>query len=147
VAVDMDLMELDQPRWALTIAFDCDPERVLELEAAMVATLEDARQGKIPQDVLDRIRARQTDEWQVGRTSNGWWRDALVLGARKGETPAQILGGAQLISNFDLPKLHATAAKVLGSTDHARLIMLPETPANNPSPTGPTPAGQPGAAP
>jgi zinc protease len=143
VAVDMDLMELDQPRWALTIAFDCDPERVTELEEAMVATLEDARQGKIPKDVLDRIRARQTDEWQVGRTSNGWWRDALVLGARKSEPPAQILGGLELINNFDLPKLHATAAKVLGSTDHARLIMLPE----NPSTTTPSREGQPGTAP
>jgi zinc protease len=99
--------------WAVTLSFDCDPERTEELIDAALETVKRLQQGDFPDHRISEIQAQHARGRTQQLSDNGFWLDALALTLRRDEDPLEILWHADRIAALDKDTVTQTANRRL----------------------------------
>ncbi len=111
--------------YSFTVSFQCDPERVEELEAAAWAVLRDMRQTAPDEAMVEQIKAKQRRSHEVNLNDNAWWKGAIVASMQRGEEPAMVASYGEVIEGLTAERVHEAAQTWLDESQYARLVLLP----------------------
>ena len=126
VGVSASTWQLPEAGYRLGIGFQCDPDRVEELEKATLDILNKVlEEGVDPDDVAD-VKAKGVRSREVDERENSFWAGGIDGALRRGEDPLDILGWAERNEKLSAESVNAAAKEWLNLDQYVRVVLLPE---------------------
>jgi zinc protease len=144
VGVSADVDEFPVPTYNLDVEFECDPDRVDELTAAMWQMIELVRIITPSKEGVAVMREQRTRDFETESHDNVWWVRQITGALQRGEDPRRVLDLPRLQGDLDGAKLKAMAQEVLRRDNYVLLVQKPsavdaEAPAMPTIPPSPMP--------
>lgn len=92
--------------YTLTIEFQCDPDRLEELEAATEAIIRGLQTDGVDDDKVAAVRAINARNWETSLETNSFWRNQIKRSVEHGQELEDLIGG------YDARNAALTAAVV-----------------------------------
>jgi len=117
----------EERRYALSIAFGADPERLADLSAVVFEEI--ARLKALgPSDLeVTKVRESQRRGRETSLRNNGYWARQLIAAAQYGVEPRDILAYESLIEALDVAAVRAAAARYLPADNYVQVTLYPES--------------------
>jgi zinc protease len=113
VMADMEMNPPPESSYKLYIALQCEPGRVEELSAVVMATLDSLRAGSIDDKSVRTLAATLKMSEDSNMRENQWWLDQIVFAARSNNLRKNLPSGEPMQSEIDLKLLRRIAKKYL----------------------------------
>jgi zinc protease len=126
VSVGVSSTEVPVSTYAVDVGFQCDPERIEELTAAMWKTLEELRATPVSEELIASVREKRRRERETAVRSNGFWVGSLGSTWRRGEDPHELLTFDARNASLTAADVQRIAALVLDPANHLLMIQRPE---------------------
>jgi zinc protease len=118
---------LPRERYTYTIGFDCAPENVDRLRAAVFAVVEALKRDGIGPDYLDKIRELRRRALEIKLKQNRYWLNQLVRHFRYGTDAGRIVDlERQAIARVGAENVRNAARYYLGA-NRIEGLLLPQT--------------------
>jgi zinc protease len=112
--------------YGITIDFQCDPERVEELETAAMDVVDEVLSSVSDADFAARIAEQERRQLEENLRSNSFWLGALTGNRRRGEAPEDLALYWSLHEKITPEYLHAAATEYIDRGRMVKVILLPE---------------------
>jgi predicted Zn-dependent peptidase len=106
------------------VDFQCDPERLDELEAAMIEVMEDLQENGPDASYVDATKAKNREWWEDTQQNNGFWM-AFANALEDGEDPEGMMDfpeNSEAITPEDIQRL---AKQLLLNDNRGTVVLLP----------------------
>ncbi len=126
--------------YSYSVSFGCNPDRVAELQKAVLGVIEAVKKDGFSDEIIGKIREQQTRERETDLKQNSFWMRQLADAARFGEDPREVLKYGEMVKLVTSDRLRDAARKYL---DAAKVItgeLYPEAPAAAPAAPAAPPA-------
>jgi len=108
------------------IEFQCDPERIDELEAAMMGVIEDLRDHPVPESYVDAEKAKNREWHEDSIETNGRWLWGVSERIREGDDPTEILKYLEYNEQLTPERVQQFAKERLTGENRGTLILMPK---------------------
>jgi zinc protease len=125
VGVTADVDDFPVPTYNLDVEFECDPDRVEELTAAMWQMIELVRIITPSKEGVAVMREQRTRDFETVSHDNVWWVRQITGAIQRGEDPRRVLDTPKLQAALDGGKLKAMAQEVLRRDNYVLLVQRP----------------------
>jgi zinc protease len=112
--------------YGITIDFQCDPDRVEELEAAALGVVDEVTAAPTDGDHPSRIAEQERRQLEENLRSNSFWLGALTGNRRRGEEPEDLSLYWGLHEKITADYLHAAATTYIDRGRMVKVVLLPE---------------------
>jgi len=114
------------PTYQISIYMQCSPERVEELSAAVIATLDSLRAGAFLSGYLDVVRNTRIKRLETDKKENRWWLNGLYETYWNRLSTKDLLSEDDYLKKLDQKKLQAIARKYLNHDRNLiRIVLYP----------------------
>lgn len=115
------------PLYLYTIYMQCAPDKVEELSAAVIGTLDSLKAGMIDEKFVNVVRTTKQKQLETDLKDNNWWKERIYKVLQNNYPLNNILSDEKVISELDLKKLRKTAKTYLNYDKNlVRGILYPE---------------------
>ena len=125
-SVQAGIERVPRTRYTFAIYFDCAPDRVEELTAAVFEEIEKIKAGGSLKDVVPRIKAQQRQQQRSMLETNLFWLAALQEAFQHDEPLVPESTIEQIIASLTEADLHESARTWLGGR-YVHVTLLPES--------------------
>ncbi len=113
--------------YTLTIEFQCDPERLAELELAARQVLQGLVRDGVPEEKVDAVKAINARNWETRLETNGFWRSQIRSCKEHGQAVEDRVGGYDARNaGLSAASVQAKAAEVLDFEQYVLVRLMPE---------------------
>ena len=112
--------------YAITIDFQCDPERVDELRKAMWQVLEQVKARPVDPSVTQRVAEQERRSWETEVLKNNYWLNGVIGNRMRGEDPTELARYRELWERVDPAYVHDAAQEFLDLDHYVMLTLWPE---------------------
>jgi zinc protease len=121
------LKQYPVPTYQITIYMQCAPERVEELSAAIISTLDSLKTGSIDAKYVNAVKMTRTKKLETDKKENQWWMNNIYEQAWNKQPLAGMLVDEQVINKMSIRSLQKSTAKYLMHDKNLlRSVLLPE---------------------
>lgn len=126
VSVDAGSTEAPVQTWSVDVGFECDPDRVEELVAAMWATLDEVQAAPPSEELIASIREKRRRERETSVRSNRFWVGGIAGTLQRGEDVAELLTFEQRNEALTPDAALEMLRRVLDRSNQLLMIQRPE---------------------
>jgi zinc protease len=113
-------------RYSMMIAFGCAPERVDELVAAALQTVDSLKRYGPSAANLEKIRESAKRDQEVSLRENRFWLNQMQFDLMYDEPLENILDGAQQFQKVSAEQIRDAARRYLDPSNLVKVVLLPE---------------------
>jgi zinc protease len=125
VGVSGDISRLPVARYETSLQFDCAPDNVDRMIAAVKEELRAVKERGFSAEDLEKVKAAQRRSLEVARRTNGYWTDQLQWHYWNGFDPRSILEEARLIGALTGEDLKRAVGRYFDETRQLVGILRP----------------------
>jgi zinc protease len=115
------------PSFQLIVFMQCAPDRVEELSAAVIGTLDSLKAGLIDEKYVNTVKITKQKQRETDLKDNNWWKDRIYYVLQNDYALNSILSEEEAIRDLDLKHLQKTARKYLIHDENLfRGVMYPK---------------------
>jgi len=126
VSVGGNMSRDPRQRFGVSVYFDCDPERVEELIAAVFAEIETLKKDGPGEDDIAKVHEIQTRKRETDLESNSFWASQLEYHARYDLDLTDILRYDELIEAVTRESVHEAIRHYLDMDRYVQGVLVPE---------------------
>ena len=115
-----------RPRYDISIAFGCSPERVDELVSRVFAEIQRLKDEGVDDALLAKIKETQRRQRETDLEENGFWLSTLRFYDFHREDPRQILDLESWIAGLTSQHIRDAARRYLDEKNYVQVALLPE---------------------
>ncbi len=125
VSVNGAMLRSPYPERTFAISFGCEPARVDELIATVMATVEQISKDGIDAGRMDRLKQIYVRSREIDLRTNRFWLDRLTFAYRYRDDPTDILDTSKTLARMTNATLKAAVARFLDRKQVFTAIRLP----------------------
>jgi zinc protease len=101
------------PSFSQLVFMQCAPDRVEELSAAVIGTLDSLKAGLIDEKYVNTVKTTKQKQLETDLKDNNWWKNRILVAYTNDYPLNSILSEEGAIRDLDLKHLQKTARKYL----------------------------------
>ncbi len=113
-------------KYTIGIGFGTGPDKVMDLNTAIKGVIDEVRNGKFNDDLIDKVKAILNREYETNIKENRYWMSVMNQYLTYGESLAQINDTPKLIEKINKDYVVAAAKKYLNMDSFKEFILMPE---------------------
>lgn len=112
--------------YQIRIGFGCDPKRVDELTATVMAEIDSLKTVGLDQTYVEKVKEIQRREFETSLKQNNYWLSVLQRAYTYQEDPLNILQADDLIETLTEGSIKSAAVKYFDTANYVQAELLPE---------------------
>lgn len=125
VSVSASTWTMPEDGYRFGVSFQCDPERVDELNKATWAVINDVLENGVEEDEVADVRAKKTRSMEESLETNGFFL-GIESTLRRGEDPLDMMKYTQRIEALNADVIHQAAKTWINPKQFVAVTRLPE---------------------
>jgi zinc protease len=126
-----NIRKYPNPTYQVTVYMQCDPNRVEELSAAVIGTLDSLKAGKIADKYVNQVKITRQKKLETDMSENPWWMTSIYDRVWNKYPLDDIMNDKKAIDNINLKQLQNSAKLYLKQDSNlVRGILYPISKAN-----------------
>ncbi|MCP3980848.1 MAG: insulinase family protein [bacterium] len=113
-------------RYGFSVSFECAPENVDPMVAAVFEEIESLKSSPPEQEYVDKVRESQRRKRETDVRENSFWRSRLVSAYRYGDDPRQVLDYDRFVESVTPENVQAAARRYLNMERYVKGVLYPE---------------------
>ncbi len=114
--------------YTLTIQFQCDPDRLEELQQATTDIIQTLQTEGVSEDKVDAVKAINTRNWETRLETNGFWRSQIKRSVEHGQDLDDLIRGYDhRNAALSAKSVQEAAARYLDFDQYVRVRLMPES--------------------